>query len=162
LLLVFPWGWQLAAMLVFTWLLISMAVIDIDHQILPDTMTLGLMWLGLAINTQGLFTDLTSAVWGAIGGYGLLWSVFWLCILATGEVGMAYGDCRLLASLGAWLGVQRWVLISLLSAVVGAVVVIAGILRQGHDKFVPIPFGTYLAAAGWIAALWGNDITRWY
>ena len=162
LLLVFPWGWQLAAMLVFTWLLISMAVIDIDHQILPDTMTLGLMWLGLAINTQGLFTDLTSAVWGAIGGYGLLWSVFWLFKLATGKEGMGYGDFKLLAALGAWLGVQSLPLIILLSSVVGAVVGIAGILLQGRDKNVPIPFGPYLAAAGWIAALWGNDITRWY
>ncbi len=162
LLLVFPWGWQLAAMLVFTWLLISMSVIDMDHQILPDTMTLGLMWLGLAVNTQGLFTDLNSAVWGAIAGYGILWLVFWTFKLITGKEGMGYGDFKLLAALGAWLGVQSLPLIILLSSVVGAIVGIAGILILGRDKNVPIPFGPYLAAAGWIAALWGNDIVSWY
>lgn len=162
LLLVFPWGWQLAAMLVFTWLLISMSVIDIDHQILPDTMTLGLLWLGLLVNSQGLFTDLNSAVWGAAAGYGLLWSVFWLFKLFTGKEGMGYGDFKLLAALGAWLGIQNLLLIILLSSVVGAVVGIAGILLLGRDKNVPIPFGPYLAAAGWIAALWGQDITAWY
>ncbi len=162
LLLVFPWGWQLAAMLVFTWLLISMSVIDIDHQILPDSMTLGLLWLGLLVNTQGLFTDLHSAVYGAVAGYGILWAVFWLFKLVTGKEGMGYGDFKLLAALGAWLGADSLLLIILLSSVVGAAVGIAGILILGRDKNLPIPFGPYLAAAGWIAALWGSDITSWY
>ncbi|MCB2388666.1 prepilin peptidase [Thalassolituus alkanivorans] len=162
LLLVYPWGWQLAAMLVFTWLLISMSVIDIDHQILPDTMTLSLLWLGLMVNSQGLFTDLESAVYGAAAGYLALWSVFWIFKLVTGKEGMGYGDFKLLAALGAWLGVQSLPLIILLSSVVGAVAGIAGIIILGRDKNVPIPFGPYLAAAGWIAALWGNDISQWY
>lgn len=162
LLLVYPWGWQLAAMLVFTWLLISMSVIDIDHQILPDTMTLSLLWLGLLVNSQGLFTDLESAVYGAAAGYMALWSVFWIFKLVTGKEGMGYGDFKLLAALGAWLGVQSLPLIILLSSVVGAVVGIAGIIILGRDKNLPIPFGPYLAAAGWIAALWGNDISQWY
>lgn len=162
LLLVYPWGWQLAAMLVFTWLLISLSVIDIDHQILPDTMTLSLLWLGLLVNSQGLFTDLGSAVFGAAAGYLALWSVFWIFKLVTGKEGMGYGDFKLLAALGAWLGVQSLPLIILLSSVVGAVFGIAGIIILGRDKNVPIPFGPYLAAAGWIAALWGNDISQWY
>lgn len=162
LLLVFPWGWQLAAMLVFTWLLVSMSVIDIDHQILPDGMTLGLMWLGLLVNTQGLFVDLESAVLGAACGYGSLWSVFWLFKLATGKDGMGYGDFKLLAALGAWLGVTALPLIILLSSIVGAVVGIAGILIMGRDKNLPIPFGPYLAMAGWISALWGEQIIGWY
>jgi leader peptidase (prepilin peptidase)/N-methyltransferase len=149
-------------MLVFTWLLISMSVIDIDHQILPDSMTLGLMWLGLLLNTQGLFTDLHSAVLGAALGYGSLWTVFWLFKLATGKDGMGFGDFKLLAALGAWLGYSALPLIILLSSVVGAVVGIAGILILGRDKNLPIPFGPYLAMAGWIAALWGDQIIHWY
>lgn len=159
---IFPWGWQLAAMLVFTWLLISMSMIDIDYQILPDSLTLGLLWLGLIVNSFGLFTDLQSAVWGAVFGYLSLWSVYWLFKLATGKEGMGFGDFKLLAALGAWLGATSLPLIILLSSVVGAVVGIAGIIILGRDKNLPIPFGPYLAAAGWIAALWGNDIIAWY
>lgn len=159
---IFPWGWQLAAMLMFTWLLISMSVIDIDYQILPDSLTLGLLWLGLIVNSFGLFTDLQSAVWGAVFGYLSLWSVYWLFKLVTGKEGMGFGDFKLLAALGAWLGVTSLPLIILLSSVVGAVVGIAGIMILGRDKNLPIPFGPYLAAAGWIAALWGNDIIAWY
>lgn len=158
----FPFGWQLAAMLVFTWLLIAMSVIDIDYQILPDSLTLGLLWLGLVMNSFGLFVDLQSAVWGAVFGYLSLWSVYWLFKLATGKEGMGFGDFKLLAALGAWLGATSLPLIILLSSVVGAVIGIAGILIQGRDKNVPIPFGPYLAIAGWIAALWGNEIVSWY
>jgi leader peptidase (prepilin peptidase)/N-methyltransferase len=158
----FDWGWQLGAMVVFTWLLIAMSVIDIDHQILPDPMTLGLLWLGLLVNSQGLFTDLESAVYGAALGYGVLWAFFWIFKLATGKDGMGYGDFKLLAALGAWLGFQSLLTIIILSSVVGAVVGIAGILMLGRDRQLPIPFGPYLAMAGWIAALWGDDITRWY
>lgn len=158
----FDWGWQLGAMVAFTWLLIAMSVIDIDHQILPDPMTLGLLWLGLLVNSQGLFTDLESAVYGAALGYGVLWAFFWIFKLATGKDGMGYGDFKLLAALGAWLGFQSLLTIIILSSVVGAVVGIAGILMLGRDRQLPIPFGPYLAMAGWIAALWGDDITRWY
>lgn len=158
----FDWGWQLGAMVAFTWLLIAMSVIDIDHQILPDPMTLGLLWLGLLVNSQGLFTDLESAVYGAALGYGVLWAFFWIFKLATGKDGVGYGDFKLLAALGAWLGFQSLLTIIILSSVVGAVVGIAGILILGRDRQLPIPFGPYLAMAGWIAALWGDDITRWY
>lgn len=162
LLVIYPWGWQLAAMLVFTWLLITMSVIDIDYQILPDSLTLGLLWIGLLANTQGLFVDLHSAVLGAVFGYLSLWSVFWIFKLVTGKEGMGYGDFKLLAALGAWLGYQKLLLIILLSSAVGAVVGIAGILILGRDRNLPIPFGPYLAAAGWIAALWGDSVMRWY
>lgn len=162
LIIKFDWGWQLGAMVVFTWLLITMSVIDIDHQILPDSMTLGLLWLGLLVNSQGLFTDLESAVYGAALGYGVLWAFFWIFKLATGKDGMGYGDFKLLAALGAWLGFQSLLTIIILSSVVGAIVGIAGILILGRDRQLPIPFGPYLAMAGWIAALWGDDITRWY
>lgn len=159
---VFPWGWQLAAMLVFTWWLVAMSVIDIDHQILPDSLTLSLLWLGLIANSFGLFTDLNNAIWGAVFGYLALWSIFWLFKLTTGKEGMGYGDFKLLAALGAWLGASYLPLIILLSSVVGAVVGLMGILILGRDKNLPIPFGPYLAAAGWIAALYGNHIIEWY
>lgn len=162
LIIKFDWGWQLGAMVAFTWLLITMSVIDIDHQILPDPMTLGLLWLGLLVNSQGLFTDLESAVYGAALGYGVLWAFFWIFKLATGKDGMGYGDFKLLAALGAWLGFQSLLTIIILSSVVGAIVGIAGIFILGRDRQLPIPFGPYLAMAGWITALWGDDITRWY
>jgi leader peptidase (prepilin peptidase)/N-methyltransferase len=162
LLIKFPWSIQLAAMLVFTWSLVAMTMIDIDHQILPDTMTLSLMWLGLLLNIDHTFVDLQSAVIGAIAGYLSLWSVFWLFKLATGKDGMGFGDFKLLAALGAWFGWQFLPMIILLSSIVGAVVGIAGILIMGRDKNIPIPFGPYLAAAGWIAAMWGNEIMEWY
>ena len=122
LIIQFPWGWPLAAMLVFTWLLLAMSVIDIDYQILPDTLTLGLLWIGLLVNSQGLFTDLSDAVYGAAAGYLALWSVYWIFKLLTGKEGMGFGDFKLLAALGAWLGVSALPVIILLSSVVGAVV----------------------------------------
>ena len=162
LLLKFEWGWPLLAMLVFTWLLITMSVIDIDHKILPDTLTLGLLWLGLLLNTQGMFTDLQSAVLGAALGYGVLWGFFWIFKLLTGKDGMGYGDFKLLAALGAWFGFQSLLTIIIMSSVVGAVVGIAGVIALGRDRQVPIPFGPYLAMAGWIVAMWGDEITQWY
>jgi leader peptidase (prepilin peptidase)/N-methyltransferase len=162
LLLKFEWGWPLLAMLVFTWLLITMSVIDIDHKILPDTLTLGLLWLGLLLNTQGMFTDLQSAVLGAALGYGVLWGFFWIFKLFTGKDGMGYGDFKLLAALGAWFGFQSLLTIIIMSSVVGAVVGIAGVIALGRDRQLPIPFGPYLAMAGWIVAMWGNEITQWY
>ena len=162
LLIKFPWSIQLAAMLVFTWSLVAMSMIDIDHQILPDSMTLSLMWLGLLLNIDHTFVDLQSAVIGAAAGYLSLWSVYWLFKIATGKDGMGFGDFKLLAALGAWFGWQFLPMIILLSSLVGAIVGIAGIMIMGRDKNIPIPFGPYLAAAGWIAAMWGNDIMLWY
>jgi leader peptidase (prepilin peptidase)/N-methyltransferase len=162
LVFVFPFGWPLAGMLLFTWLLVAMSAIDIDHQILPDQLTLGLLWLGLLFNLNGTYVDLESAVIGAVAGYLSLWSVYWLFKLLTGKEGMGFGDFKLLAALGAWLGYQQLLLIIMLSSVVGAVVGIAGILMFGRDKNIPIPFGPYLAAAGWMAALWGDAIMDWY
>jgi leader peptidase (prepilin peptidase)/N-methyltransferase len=162
LLIKFPFSIQLAAMLVFTWSLVAMSMIDIDHQILPDTMTLSLMWLGLLLNIDNTFIDLQSAVIGAMAGYLSLWSVFWLFKFATGKDGMGFGDFKLLAALGAWFGWQFLPMIILLSSLVGSVVGIAGILIMGRDKNIHIPFGPYLAAAGWIAAMWGHEIMEWY
>lgn len=162
LLIKFPWSIQLGAMLVFTWALVAMSMIDIDHQILPDTMTLSLLWLGLLLNVNNTFVDLNSAVIGAVAGYLSLWSVYWVFKLATGKEGMGFGDFKLLAALGAWFGWQFLPMIILLSSLVGAVVGIAGILILGRDKNIPIPFGPYLAAAGWIAAMWGHEILDWY
>jgi len=150
------------AALLLTWFLIALTMIDIDHQLLPDNITLPLLWLGLMFNSFGLFTDLHSAVLGAIGGYLILWLVFWTFKLLTGKEGMGYGDFKLLAALGAWLGWQALPLIILLSSLVGAVIGVAGILIMGRDKSIPIPFGPYLAIAGWIALIWGDMITRTY
>src|SRR5690554_1662178 len=143
-------------------LLICMSVIDIGHLLLISVLPCGFLWLGLLVNSQGLFTNLHDVVYGAALGYGVLWSVYWVFKLTTGKEGMGFGDFKLLAALGAWLGVQSIPLIILLSSVVGAVVGIAGIMILGRDKNIPIPFGPYLAAAGWIAALWGDDIIAWY
>jgi len=153
---------QTLALLLLTWSLIALTMIDVDHQLLPDSITLPLLWLGILLNTQGIFTDLTSSVWGAIAGYLSLWSVFWLFKLLTGKEGMGYGDFKLLAALGAWMGWQALPLIIILSSVVGAVIGIAGIIIMGRDKNVPIPFGPYLAIAGWIALLWGDQLTQAY
>ena len=150
------------AMLLFTWALISLTGIDFNTQLLPDNITLPLLWLGLLVNTQNLFAPLQDAVIGATAGYLTLWSVFWIFKLVTGKEGMGHGDFKLLAALGAWLGWQQLPLIILLSSVVGAIVGILGIVLLGRDKQVPIPFGPYLAIAGWIALIWGNSLTHHY
>jgi leader peptidase (prepilin peptidase)/N-methyltransferase len=155
----FGFDWLTLAVLVLTWSLVALTMIDFDHQLLPDDITLPLLWLGLLINTQGWLTPLESAVWGAIGGYGLLWSVYWLFKLVTGKEGMGFGDFKLLGALGAWLGWQALPQIILLSSLVGAVVGITLIMVKGRDRNVPIPFGPYLAAAGFIALIWGDAIT---
>jgi leader peptidase (prepilin peptidase) / N-methyltransferase len=153
---------QTAAALLLIWALIALAAIDFDTQLLPDSITLPLLWLGLLFNLNGVFTDLSSAVIGAMAGYLALWSIFWLFKLATGKEGMGYGDFKLLAALGAWLGWQMLPAIILLSSLVGAVVGVTLIVVARHGRNVPIPFGPYLAAAGGIALLWGNDLTRSY
>ncbi len=164
LLVAFQFGatWQTAALLVFTYFLVALTLIDLDEYLLPDSLTLPLIWIGLIANSFALFTTLESAVYGAIAGYLSLWSIYWLFKLITGKEGMGYGDFKLLAAIGALLGWQALPVVILLSSVVGAVVGIMGIIILGRDKNIPIPFGPFLAAAGFIAALWGNEITSAY
>jgi len=153
---------QAVGALLLVWSLIALAAIDLDTQLLPDAITLPLLWLGLAFNLFATYSDLSTAVIGAMAGYLALWSVFWLFKLATGKEGMGYGDFKLLAALGAWLGWQMLPAIILLSSIVGATVGITLIVAARHGRNVPIPFGPYLAAAGVIALLWGQQITRSY
>ncbi|MDJ0929180.1 MAG: A24 family peptidase [Gammaproteobacteria bacterium] len=160
----FGYGMACAAALVLTWSLIALAVIDLDHQILPDIITLPLLWLGLffALSSDAAFTDLRGAVIGALAGYLSLWSVYHLFRLVTGKEGMGYGDFKLFAALGAWLGWQMLPVIILLSALVGALTGIALIVIRGRDRQLPIPFGPFLAAAGFVALLWGPQIVSAY
>lgn len=148
--------------LVLTWSLIALSFIDIDHQLLPDSITLPALWLGLFLSLFALFADTHSSIIGAIAGYLALWAVYHLFKLATGKEGMGYGDFKLLALFGAWLGWQSLPVIILLSSLVGSVIGIAMVVFVKKDHTVPIPFGPYLAVAGWIALLWGNDINRLY
>ena len=150
------------AALVLLWGLVALTVIDLDEQLLPDQLTLPLLWLGLLVNIDGLFTDLTSAVIGAAAGYLSLWLVFQVFRLITGREGMGYGDFKLLAVFGAFLGWQMLPLVILLSSLIGAIVGIGLIVLRGRDRQIPIPFGPYLAAAGFVALLWGEQINRGY
>ncbi len=158
----FGFTWQAGAMLLLTWGLLAMSMIDVDHQLLPDVLVLPLLWLGLILNNFGFFVSLESALWGAVAGYLSLWSVYWLFKLVTGKEGMGYGDFKLLAMLGAWGGWQVLPLTILLSSVVGAVLGSILLRVQRADSSTPIPFGPYLAIAGWIALLWGDWITESY
>ncbi len=158
----FGFTWQALAALALTWALITMSVIDIKLQLLPDVLILPLIWLGLMLNLNGWFTDIESAVYGAVAGYLSLWFIFHLFLLVTGKEGMGYGDFKLFALFGAWLGWQFLPQILLISAVVGAISGLSMILFLRRDKAVPIPFGPYLAAAGWIAMLWGDEINQSY
>lgn len=150
------------AAIALTWALIALTWIDYDTYLLPDNITLPLIWAGLIANYYGLFTTLQSAVWGAIFGYLVLWSVFWLFKIITGKEGMGYGDFKLLAALGAWLGWELLPIVVLLSSLVGAAIGIAMIVFANHEKSKPIPFGPYLAIAGWIALVWGEQINHAY
>ncbi|CAD5375581.1 Leader peptidase / N-methyltransferase [Pseudomonas sp. OF001] len=158
----FGFGWQAGAALLLSWGLLAMSLIDADHQLLPDVLVLPLLWLGLIVNQSGLFASPADAFWGAVAGYLSLWSVYWLFKLVTGKEGMGYGDFKLLAMLGAWGGWQILPLTILLSSLVGAVlgIVILRLRRAGSGT--PLPFGPYLAIAGWIALLWGDEITGSY
>jgi leader peptidase (prepilin peptidase) / N-methyltransferase len=158
----FGFGWPTAFALIFTWSLIALTFIDADTTLLPDDITLPLLWLGLAANLFGTFVPLKDAVIGAIAGYLALWSVYWLFKLATGKEGMGYGDFKLLAALGAWMGWKALLPIILLSSVVGAVVGIVLIVLARRGREIPIPFGPYLAAAGLIVMLAGERLTRWF
>jgi len=155
-------GWPLLGALLLTWTLIALTFIDLDKMLLPDQLTLPLLWLGLLLNISGHFVSLQDSVLGAMFGYLVLWSLYWSFKLLTGKEGMGYGDFKLLAALGAWLGWQALPLILILSSLVGAIVGITLLLLRRHQQGNPIPFGPYLAMAGWIALLWGNDITTWY
>ena len=158
----FGFGWDAGAMLLLTWALISLSLIDADTQLLPDAIVLPLIWLGLIVNSFALFTDLQTALWGAVAGYLSLWLVFWAFKLATGKEGMGYGDFKLLAMLGAWGGWQILPLTILLSSLVGAILGIIILKTRGQSNATPLPFGPYLAIAGWIALIWGDTITGKY
>ncbi|WP_330110746.1 A24 family peptidase [Methylophaga thalassica] len=158
----FGFGWSAVGALLLSWALIALTFIDVDHQLLPDKITLPLIWLGLAFNLSGVYTDLHSSVIGAIAGYLSLWSIYHLFKLVTGKEGMGYGDFKLLAALGAWMGWQALPMIVLLSSFVGALIGITLVLLKQHQREIPIPFGPYLAIAGWIALVWGEIINSAY
>jgi len=148
--------------LLLVWALIALTMIDFDTQLLPDNITLPLMWLGLVLNYFGVLTDFTSAFWGAVAGYLSLWSVYWLFKLVTGKEGMGHGDFKLLAALGAWLGWQLLPAIILISSLVGAIVGISLMVFRKHGREVPIPFGPYLAVAGVVCLWFGGEIQRFW
>ncbi|WP_444919707.1 prepilin peptidase [Microbulbifer sp. CnH-101-G] len=154
--------WQALAGCVFTWALVALTGIDFGKQLLPDSITLPLLWGGLFINLWGIFVPLQDAVTGAIAGYLSLWLVFHIFKLVTGKEGMGAGDFKILAAIGAWFGWQMLPLVILLSAAVGAIAGVAWSLAVGRDRNLPIAFGPYLAGAGWIAMLWGEQIVGWY
>jgi leader peptidase (prepilin peptidase)/N-methyltransferase len=156
--------WLTLAVLVLVWCLIALTLIDCDHQLLPDDITLPMLWLGLAVNAVdlGMQVSITDAVIGAIAGYLVLWSFYWLFKLLTGKEGMGYGDFKLLAALGAWMGWQSLLPIVILSSLVGAIVGLGMILIMGRDKSVPMPFGPYLAGAGYLMLIWGPQINDFY
>jgi leader peptidase (prepilin peptidase)/N-methyltransferase len=148
--------------LIFLYLLIAMTFIDADTQLLPDDLTLPLLWLGLLINLNATFVPLTEAVIGAAAGYLCLWTIYWLFKVTTGKEGMGYGDFKLLAALGAWLGWKMLPAIVLLSSLVGAIVGIGLIVLAKRGRDIPIPFGPYLAIAGLLALLYGKPLTQMY
>ncbi len=158
----FGFGAAALAALLLSWALIALTFIDIDQQLLPDVITLPFLWLGLVFNLTGVFTGLTAAVIGAVAGYVSLWLVFQLFKLATGKEGMGYGDFKLFALFGAWLGWQMLPVVILLASLVGATVGLSFILLKGRDRALPIPFGPFLCAAGWLAMLWGPEMLGYY
>lgn len=158
----FGFGWMALGSILFIWAMIALAFIDLDTTLLPDDITLPLLWMGLLFNFSGIFTSLQSAVLGAMAGYLILWSIYWLFKLVTGKEGMGYGDFKLLAAIGAWLGWEQLPVTILLSSVVGAVVGIAMVILVKHDRRIPIPFGPYLAGGGLVALFFGSSLTRAY
>jgi leader peptidase (prepilin peptidase)/N-methyltransferase len=165
----FGFGWEALLAIGMTCVLVAVSMIDIDHQIIPDSIVLPLMWVGLIMSlfhpmagAETLFIAPRDAIIGALAGYLSLWSVYQLFKLVTGKEGMGYGDFKLLAALGAWLGWQSLHIIILMSAVVGAIIGIAMIVLRGRDRQMPIPFGPYLAAAGWITMLYGDTLWNAY
>jgi leader peptidase (prepilin peptidase)/N-methyltransferase len=159
---VFGPSWQTVAALGFAWSLLALTLIDLDHKLLPDSLTLPLLWAGLLVNVPGTFAPLSASVLGAAAGYLTLWSIYVLFKLVTGKEGMGHGDFKLLAAIGAWVGWQLLPVVILLSAVVGSVVGLALIAFGGRSSQATIPFGPYLAAAGFIALLWGERLVQLY
>jgi leader peptidase (prepilin peptidase) / N-methyltransferase len=155
-------GWPAVAGLVLTWALVTLTVIDLDHQLLPDSITLPLLWAGLVVNQLTGVLPLRDALWGAIFGYLSLWSVYWCFKLVTGKEGMGYGDFKLLAALGAWLGWMALPTIVLLSSLLGALAGIGMMLFKGMKRDNPFPFGPFLAGAGWITLLWGAELRHYW
>jgi leader peptidase (prepilin peptidase) / N-methyltransferase len=158
----FGFGIAAFSAMVFVWAMIASSFIDTEYQLLPDSITLPLLWLGLLVNVPGTFVDLSTAVIGSSAGYISLWTVYWAFKLATGREGMGFGDFKLLAAIGAWTGWKMLPLVILTSSTIGALVGITMILAARHARNVPIPFGPYLAAAGLVALFWGPDLTRTY
>jgi leader peptidase (prepilin peptidase) / N-methyltransferase len=158
----FGYGFITLAALIFVWSMIALAFIDLDTQLLPDDITLPLLWIGLLINLGNGFTDISSAVIGAALGYLALWLIYWCFKITTGKEGMGYGDFKLLAVIGAWFGWKMLPLVILLSSLVGAVIGIGLIIVAKHKRDVPIPFGPYLVGGGLIALFWGNQFNRTY
>ena len=165
----YGYGWQTAAAIVLTWFLIALTFIDVDTQLLPDSLTLPLVWIGLLLSlwatehsTSPVPVDMRSSIIGAIAGYLSLWSVYHLFRLLTGKEGMGYGDFKLFAALGAWLGWKMLLPIILFAATVGAVVGIAMLALRGQSRSTPIAFGPFLAAAGWLVLMFGHQIVTWY
>ncbi len=158
----FGFGWAAAGALLFIWALVALSFVDFDTQLLPDSITLPLLWLGLLFNLTGVYVPLAEAVVGAVLGYLILWSVYWLFKLVTGKEGMGYGDFKLLSAIGAWLGWKVLPVVILLSSVIGAVVGIGLIVLARRGRSVPIPFGPYLAGAGLVALFWGERILQAY
>ncbi|GHU26029.1 type 4 prepilin-like proteins leader peptide-processing enzyme [Betaproteobacteria bacterium] len=158
----FGFGWSALGAILLIWSLIALTFIDFDTTYLPDAITLPLLWCGLLFNLGNTYVDLSSAVIGAMAGYLALWLVYWGFKLITGKEGMGYGDFKLLAALGAWLGWQKLPLIVLLSSTVGAIVGILLIVLAKHGRQVPIPFGPYLATAGMISFFWGDQLAQYY
>ena len=155
-------SWQTLAGLVLTWSLVAMAMIDLHKMILPDDITLPVLWLGLLLSLFNIFTDPVSSIIGAVAGYMTLWMVYQTFKLLTGKEGMGYGDFKLLALFGAWFGWEQLPLVIILSSATGAVIGISMMLIKKHQREQPIPFGPYLAIAGWICMIWGTQISNWY
>jgi leader peptidase (prepilin peptidase) / N-methyltransferase len=164
----FGFGWNAVNAIILTWFLVALTFIDVDHQLLPDSLTLPLLWVGLFLSLWGTSSgvsvpvDLRSSVIGAVAGYTSLWSIYHLFRLATGKEGMGYGDFKLFAALGAWLGWKMLIPVILIAAIVGAVVGIALLGSKGQNRNTPIAFGPFLAAAGWLILMFGNQLVSGY
>ncbi|HEX8874610.1 MAG TPA: A24 family peptidase [Nitrosospira sp.] len=158
----FGYGLAAFAALIFSWTIIVLAFIDMDTQLLPDDITVPFIWAGLLVNLAGIFTDIQSAVMGAVAGYIALWSIYWAFKLVTGREGMGYGDFKLLAAIGAWLGWQMLPLVILISSIAGTIVGIFLIATAQRGRHEPIPFGPYLAGGGFVALLWGSQLNDAY
>lgn len=156
-----PTGAMLAAALL-TWALIALSFIDLDHQLLPDNLTLPTLWLGLLLSLWGVLVPPSASILGAVGGYLSLWSIYQLFRLATGKQGMGYGDFKLLALLGAWLGWQALLPIIIIASLSGAVIGTLFLWLRGLGREAPIPFGPFLAVAGWLTLMWGEPLQRWF